>query len=123
MRLFDVENGMMLIAPMEEMECDHLARDEDYIVARCGQGQAMLVLKYTDGDEELEEIDFIDLSGAESSAGGSVQQQQQESAFRMKGGHKVHNLQDDSETGAILVADLNAHHLSIRMLKNRSYIT
>jgi len=26
LRLFDIENGMMLIAPMEEMECDHLAR-------------------------------------------------------------------------------------------------
>lgn len=80
----------------------------------------MLVLKYTDGDEELEEIDFIDLGGAESSShSGQVGSQQQESAFRMKGGHKVPTLQDDQETGAILVADLNAHHLSIRMLKNR----
>lgn len=35
-RLFDVENGMMLIAPMEEMECDHLARLDEYLVARCG---------------------------------------------------------------------------------------
>jgi hypothetical protein len=36
-RLFDVENGMMLIAPMEEMECDHLARLDEYlVVARCG---------------------------------------------------------------------------------------
>jgi len=52
---------MMLIAPMEEMECDHLATEADFIIARCGQGQAMLVLKYTDGDEELEEVDFIDL--------------------------------------------------------------
>jgi len=34
----------------------------------------MLVLKYTDGEEELEEIDFIDLQSDESS---SVQQQQQ----------------------------------------------
>lgn len=49
----------------------------------------MLVLKYTDGEEELEEIDFIDLQSVE---GGSVQQQQQESAFIMKGGHKISNL-------------------------------
>lgn len=81
----------------------------------------MLVLRYTDGDEELEEIDFIDLQG--SSEGGSVQQQQ-ENAFRMKGGHKVPVAEGEAQTGeAILVADLNAHHLSIRMLKNRSYIT
>jgi hypothetical protein len=52
---------MMLIAPMEEMECDRLARQDEFLVARCGQGQAMLVLKYIDGEEELEEIDFIDL--------------------------------------------------------------
>jgi hypothetical protein len=79
----------------------------------------MLVLRYKDGDEELEEIDFIDLqSGTE---GGSVQQQQ-EKAFKMKGGHKVPV--GEAQTGeAILVVDLNAHHLSIRMLKNRSYIT
>lgn len=80
----------------------------------------MLVLKYTDGEEELEEIDFIDLQSDESS---SVQQQQQQSAFRMKGGHKVSNQQEEQEIGVILVADLNAHHLNIRMLKNRSYIT
>jgi len=27
LRLFDIENGMMLIAPMEDMESDHLATD------------------------------------------------------------------------------------------------
>jgi len=89
MRLFDVENGMMLIAPMEEMECDHLVLQEDSIVARCGGGQAMMVFRYKDGDEELEEIDFIDLQGG--SEGGQVQQQQEGGAFRMKGGHKVSN--------------------------------
>lgn len=57
---------MMLIAPMEDMESDHLATDQDYLIARCGQGSAMLVMKYTDGDEELEEIDFIDLDKSET---------------------------------------------------------
>jgi hypothetical protein len=56
---------MMLIAPMEDMECDRLAKEEDLILARCGMGQAILVLKYTDGAEELEEVDFIDLQSAE----------------------------------------------------------
>ena len=59
-----MESGIQLIAPMEEMECDHLAHCDDYIVARCGQGQAMLVLRYQDGEDELEEIDFIDLQGS-----------------------------------------------------------
>jgi len=80
---------MMLIAPMEEMECDHLAREDDCLVARCGQGQAMLVLKYTDGDEELEEVDFIDLN--QDSESDSVSQQQQDSDFKMRG---VSDLQD-----------------------------
>ena len=61
LRAFDIENGMMLIAPMEDMECDKLARHKEFLVARCGQGQAILVLKYTDGAEDFEEVDFIDL--------------------------------------------------------------
>ncbi len=38
LRTFDIENGMMLIAPMEDMECDKLAHHEEFLVARCGQG-------------------------------------------------------------------------------------
>lgn len=104
----------MLIAPMEEMECDHLAWQDDYLVARCGQGQAMLVLRYQDGDDELEEIDFIDLQGE------GPGQQEQEQKFGMKGGQRVSSL---SEVGVILVASQGALRLTIRMLKNRSYIT
>jgi hypothetical protein len=29
---------MMLIAPMEDMECDKLAKEEELILARCGMG-------------------------------------------------------------------------------------
>jgi general stress protein YciG len=90
----------------------------------------MLVLRYTDGDEELEEVDFIDLSENE---------EQPSNYFRMKGGHKVRadspedpqlaalagSTGGERELGAILVADLNAQQqqLNIQMLKNRSYIT
>lgn len=101
------------------------------MVARCGGGQAMLVLRYTDGDEELEEVDFIDLSGNE---------EQSKQYFRMKGGHRVREDSPEDpqlaalaggvsggerELGAIFVADLNVQHqqLNIQMLKNRSYIT
>lgn len=49
----------------------------------------MLVLKYTDGEEELEEVDFIDLSDVNDP---SVQEHL---VFRMKGGHKVRDAHDD----------------------------
>jgi len=51
---------MMLIEPMMEMECDAVAVQGQFLVARCGGGQAMFIFKYTDGDEELEEEDFIE---------------------------------------------------------------
>ena len=59
---------MMLIEPMVDMEADRLAVQGRHMVARCGGGQAMMVFKYTDGSEELEEEDFIeceDLFGGE----------------------------------------------------------
>lgn len=83
LRVFDVENGMMLLAPLEEMECDTLACQGDFIVARCGQGQAMLVLRHREGEEELQEVDFIVLREEEGA------QAPQQTHFRMKGGHKV----------------------------------
>ena len=75
---------MMLIEPMDHMEVDRLAVQGRHIVARCGGGQAMMVFKYTDGSEELEEEDFIEcenLFGDGDSADGSK--------FLMKGGLKV----------------------------------
>lgn len=41
----------------------------------------------------------------------------------MKGGHKLVSAGGDGDQGVILVADQSAQRLSIRMLKNRSYIT
>ena len=46
LRVFDVENGILLLEPMEKMESDHLAREGDFLVARCGDGAAFLVLRY-----------------------------------------------------------------------------
>ena len=73
---------MMLIEPMADMEVDRLAVQGRHLVARCGGGQAMIVFKYTDGSEELEEEDFIeceDLFGTGEDDG----------KFIMKGGLKV----------------------------------
>ena len=72
----------MLIEPMADMEVDRLAVQGRHLVARCGGGQAMIVFKYTDGSEELEEEDFIeceDLFGTGEDDG----------KFIMKGGLKV----------------------------------
>ena len=63
LRLFDADQGMMLIEPMADMEVDRLAVQGRHLVARCGGGQAMIVFKYTDGSEELEEVDFIECEG------------------------------------------------------------
>ena len=60
LRLFDADQGMMLIEPMADMEVDRIAVQGRHLVARCGGGQAMIVFKYTDGSEELEEVDFIE---------------------------------------------------------------
>lgn len=38
LRVFDIENGMMLIAPIEDMECDKMARQGDFLISRCGNG-------------------------------------------------------------------------------------
>jgi len=75
----------MLIEPMEEMEADSLVVQGSHIVARCGGGQAMMVFKYTDGSDELEEVDFIEcedmFGGEEADTEGST--------FLMKGGLKA----------------------------------
>lgn len=98
---------MIVVAPMEQMECSHIARQDDFIVIRCGEGQAMLVLQYVEGEEELKEIDFIDLS--------SQPEKENESSFVMNGGHS-----HASGTGCILVADSCGERLGLRALKNRS---
>jgi hypothetical protein len=67
----------------------------------------MLVLRYIDGSEELEEEDFIDLS--ENEVG--------QSTFRMKGGHKV------GDQDVIILAELCGPRITIRVLKKRSHIT
>lgn len=38
LRVFDIDNGMLVVAPMEQMECSHIARQDEFIVIRCGEG-------------------------------------------------------------------------------------
>lgn len=84
LRLFDSDQGMMLIEPMADMEVDRLAVQGRHLVARCGGGQAMMVFKYTDGSEELEEEDFIECDDLFGDA-----DEQENTKFIMKGGLKV----------------------------------
>lgn len=70
----------------------------------------------------MEEVDFIDLQSADNGSAQS-EPQQERNACLMKGGHKLVSAQGESDQGVILVADQNAQRLSVRMLKNRSYIT
>ena len=46
LRVFDSENGMLLLEPIEEMECDRLARQDCNLIARCGLGAALIVFKF-----------------------------------------------------------------------------
>lgn len=44
--MFDSENGMLLLEPMADMECDRLARQDCNVIARCGMGAALIVFKF-----------------------------------------------------------------------------
>ena len=46
LRLFDIDNGMMLIAPIEDMDCDQIMVWGSNFVVRVGNGLALLILTY-----------------------------------------------------------------------------
>ena len=106
---------MMLIEPMESMEVDRLVVQGLHIVARCGGGQAMMVFKYQDGGEELEEEDFIE---CENMFGD---EEESADSFLMKGGLKA------ELSGTLYNMILTCYQstenssLSVKMLKNKSY--
>ena len=45
--------------PVEGLECDHLETEDDFILTRCGQGQAILVWRQLPMKEDLALIDEI----------------------------------------------------------------
>ena len=76
----------------------------------------MMVFKYTDGAEELEEEDFIE---CEDVFGGD-EENNDGTKFIMKGGLKVDL--SGTEYNAILTCYQNSlNNLSVKMLKNKSY--
>ena len=77
----------------------------------------MMVFKYTDGAEELEEEDFIE---CEDMFGNEGEDSSDGSKFIMKGGLKVDL--SGTEYNAILTCYQDAESkLSVKMLKNKSY--
>lgn len=46
LRVFDIDNGMELLEPMADMECDKLEREGDFVFARCGEGTALLIFRF-----------------------------------------------------------------------------
>lgn len=69
-RFFNAFNGLGVAAPLEEMECDHLATHGIHLLTRIGHGEAMLVWKLQIngvgenpiGEVELDEEDRNDAS-------------------------------------------------------------
>ena len=109
-KVFDADTGMQLIEPMEDMECDSLAVQGYFLVARCGGGQAMFVFKYMDGDEDLTEEDFIESENIFGEPGEGKK-------FVMKGGLNV--TLDKIEYNMILTAAQTEQGLVLKMLKNK----
>ena len=64
-RCHSIDTGEQNQETLPEMECDHLESEGDFILTRCGMGQAMLVWKYSPFKTELELIDEIAIEPCE----------------------------------------------------------
>lgn len=98
------------------MEADYLVVQGSHVIARCGGGQAMMVFKYTDGSEELEEVDYIDCDDMF----GGLDADAEDTTFMMLGGLKA------VLSGTLYNMILTCYQskdasLSVKMLKNKSY--
>jgi hypothetical protein len=87
---------MQVIEPLESMECDTLAYSGNKVIMRCG-GEALLIFKYEEGGEELEDIGMVELTSAEESPVVS-------SNFKMQGGALKATLADGKTYDVVLIA-------------------
>lgn len=53
LRGFEIESGEPFITPVEDLECDHLESEGDFVLTRCGGGAAFLVWKQVNMNNEL----------------------------------------------------------------------
>jgi len=86
---------MQVIEPLESMECDTLAYSGNKVIMRCG-GEALLIFKYEEGGEELEDIGMVELTNADESP--------EVSNFKMQGGALKATLADGKTYDVVLIA-------------------
>jgi hypothetical protein len=111
MRVFDEATGMLMLAPMEDMECDTLAHSGYHLVTRCGGGEALIIFRNEEGCEELEEVDMIELG---ETAEDVID-------FRMRGGLKANLGPEKKEFDVILMATHSEAGLGLKLLTNSTH--
>jgi hypothetical protein len=111
--VFDCESGMQIIAPVEEMECDTLAANGQYVFTRCG-GEVIMIWRYVEGEEELEEVDMIELKD-------TLDQEYTATFFKMRGGNQKATLADEKEYQIVLLAEQKESSLAIKLLSHEAH--
>ena len=81
MRVFDIESGLPSLEPIEDLECDHLETEGNFVLTACGNGAAIIVWKHSAFKKELELIDELEMEQYDS----------QIIDFKMKGGVNLNN--------------------------------
>ena len=71
-----MNTGLPTLDPIEDLECDHLDAEQNFVLTACGNGLSVIVWKYTEFKKDLELIDEIELDPVENEIIG----------FKMKGG-------------------------------------
>ena len=61
MRILDINTGLPTLEPIEDLECDHIEAERNFVLTACGNGAAVIVWKYSELKPDLELIDEIEL--------------------------------------------------------------
>jgi hypothetical protein len=103
---------MLVLAPIEEMECDSLASSGYHLVTRCGGGEALLIFRNEEGCEEMEEIDMIELGETDDKTVD----------FKMRGGGLKAKLgPEKKECDVILMATHSEAGIGLKLLMNPTH--
>lgn len=61
LRSIDIETGNPTLDPIEELGCDHLEAEKEFVLTSVGNGEAILVWKVDQSKNELILIDEIEV--------------------------------------------------------------